>query len=157
MAKKSATSSDSVQRPILLVVSAVSDPTRSAGGWGYVLCYPNGVEREESGAAVETTVNQMELTAAIDGLKSIGREHRLTPVRVVSESRYLIDGAKGTGGRGTNANLWAQLDSEVKNRSIMWEWEPPDTLLYQSQAHDAARLALRRGLKAGVSPQPGSR
>ncbi len=47
--------------------------------------------------------------------------------------------------------------SEVKNRSVAWEWEPPDTLLYQSQALDAARLALKRALRVGVSAQPGSR
>jgi ribonuclease HI len=157
MAKKSAASSGSVQRSILLVVSGLCHATLDSGGWGYVVCYPNGVEREGSGAAAETRVNQMELTAAIAGLKSIGREHRLTPVRVVSASRYLVEGAKGTRGRSTNADLWAQLDLEVKNRSVAWEWEPPDTLLSQSQAHDAARLALKRALQAGVSPEPGPR
>ena len=155
MAKKSATSSDSVRRPILLVVSAVSDLTRSAGGWGYVVCYPNGVEREESGVGAETTLNQMELTAAIEGLKSIGRQHRLTPVRVLSTSRYLVDGAKGARGRNTNADLWARLDIEMKDRSVTWEWEPPDTLFCQSQSHDAARLALKQALQTGVLPQPG--
>ena len=155
MAKKSATSPDSIQRPILLVVSAVSDPTRSSAGWGYVVCYPNGVEREESGAAAETTVNQMELMAAIEGLKSIGRGHRLAPVRVLSTSRYLVDGAKGGRGRSTNADLWARLDIEMKDRSVTWEWGPPGTLFYQSQSHDAARLALKRALQTGVPPQPG--
>lgn len=52
---------------------------------------------------------------------------------------------------------WGRLDIDVKNRSVAWEWEPPDTLLYQSQALDAARLALKRALRAGVSAQPGSR
>lgn len=157
MAKKSVAPSDSVQRSILLVVSGLCHATLDSGGWGYVASYPNGVEREGSGAAAETKVNRMELTAAIEGLKTIGREHHLTPVRVLSASRYLVEGAKGTRGRGTNSDLWARLDIEVKNRSVAWEWEPPDTLLYQSQALDAARLALKRALQAGVSAQPGSR
>lgn len=156
MAKKSAVSSDSAKRSILLVVSGVADPTRDSGGWGYVACYPNGLEQAGSGAAAETTLNRMELTAAIEGLKSLGPEHHVTPVRVLSASRYLVEGAKGTRGRGTNADLWARLDIEAKNRSVAWEWEPPDTLLCQSQAYDAARLALRRALKDGVSPRLGS-
>jgi len=157
MAKKSAASSEAVLRSILLVVSGVSDPTRNSGGWGYVTCDPNGVEQAGSGAAAQGSANRMALMAAIEGLKSLGPEHHLTPVRVVSASRYLVGGAKMSRKRDADADLWALLDTELKHRSVAWEWEPPDTLLYQSQAHDAARRALRQALKHSIPPQPGSR
>lgn len=150
-------SSRSVQRSILLVVSGVCHSTQSSGGWGYVVCYPNGVEREGSGAAAETAANRLELTAAIEGLKSLGSRNRGILVRVLSSSHYLVDGGKGTRGRTTNADLWAQLDAQLKNRSVTWEWEPPDTMLIQSQAYDLARLALKRALKGTGLPQPGPR
>jgi ribonuclease HI len=97
----------------------------------------------------ETTLNRMELTAAIEGLKSLGGKDRATPVRVVSASRYLVDGAKAGRDRSANTDLWAKLDAQTKNRSVAWEWEPPNTMLFQSQAYDLARLALKRSLKAG--------
>jgi ribonuclease HI len=134
-----------------LVVSGVCHAAQEPGGWGYVACYPNGVEREGSGAVAETTANRLELTATIEGLKSLDPRHRLTPVRVVSISKYLVEGAKGARGRSTNEDLWAELDAQVKNRPVTWEWEPPDTMLFQSQAHDLARRALKRALKGALS------
>ena len=106
---------------------------------------------------MESTANRMELTAAIEGLNSLDRRHRLTPVRVVSARHSLVEGAKGIRERKTNADLWTQLDAQVKDRPVTWEWEPPNTMLFQSQAYDLARLALKRGLKGSVSLQLGPR
>ena len=135
-----------ILRPILLVVSGLCQGSQGPGGWGYVACLPSGLEREGNGSSVETTANRMEITAVIEGLKSLGGKDRAAPVRVLSASRYLIDGAKGTSDRNANSDLWAQVDAETKKRSVVWEWEPPDTMDYQSQAYDLARRALRRAL-----------
>jgi len=144
-----------VQRSILLVVSAVCQGSQGPGGWGYVACFPTGLEREGQGAADETTANRMEITAAIEGLTSLGGKDRGTAVRVVSASRYLVDGAKGGRDRSANTDLWSKLDAQTANRSVVWEWEPPNTMLFQSQAYDLARRALKRSLEppAGGAPR----
>ncbi len=138
----------SAPRSILLVVSGLCQGSHGPGGWGYVACYPTGLEREGHGSLSETTVNRMEITATIEGLRSLGGKDRATPVRVVSASRYLVDGAKGDHDRSANLDLWAKLDAEAKNRSVIWEWEPPNTMLYQAQAYELARRAVRRSLRS---------
>ena len=139
-----------IQRSILLVVSGVCQGSHGPGGWGYVACFPTGLEREGLGAADETTANRMEITAAIEGFKSLGGKDRGTSVRVVSASRYLVDAAKGGRDRSANTDLWSKLDGQIKSRSVAWEWEPPNTMLYQAQAYDLAHRALKRALKAGA-------
>ena len=145
-----------IQRSILLVVSSVSQGGTGPGGWGYVACFPTGLEREGQGAADETTANRMEITAAIEGFKSLGGKDRDTPVRVVSTSRYLVDGAKGGRDQSANSDLWSKLDAQTKNRSVVWEWEPPNTMLFQSQAYDLARRALKRALNPPAGGTQGS-
>lgn len=57
------------------------------GGWAYIIMKGN-TKREKSGFALETTNNQMELTAAIKALETVS-----TPsvIRVHSDSAYLIN------------------------------------------------------------------
>ena len=145
-----------IQRSILLVVSGLCQGSPGPGGWGYVACFPTGLEREGQGAADETTADRMEITAALEGFKSFGGKDRGTPVRVVSASRYLVDGARGGRDRGTDTDLWSKLDAQTKKRSVVWEWEPPNTMLFQSQAYDLARRALKRSLKPDAGPAQGS-
>ena len=143
----------SIERSILLVVSGVCQGSHGPGGWGYVACLPTGLEREGQGSANETTVNRMEIMATIEGFKSLGGKDRATPVRVVSTSRYLVDGARGGRDRSANLDLWAKLDAQTKNRSVVWEWEPPNTMLYQAQAYDLARRALNRAAKSAPAKE----
>jgi len=143
----------SIERSILLVVSGVCQGSHGPGGWGYVACLPTGLEREGQGSADETTVNRMEIMATIEGFKSLGGKERATPVRVVSASRYLVDGARGGRDRSANLDLWAKLDAQTKNRSVAWEWEPPNTMLYQAQAYDLARRALNRAAKSAPAKE----
>jgi len=143
----------SIERSILLVVSGVCQGSHGPGGWGYVACLPTGLEREGQGSADETTVNRMEIMATIEGFKSLRGKDRATPVRVVSTSRYLVDGARGGRDRSANLDLWAKLDAQTKNRSVAWEWEPPNTMLYQAQAYDLARRALNRAAKSAPAKE----
>ena len=141
-----------IQRSILLVVSGVCQGSHGPGGWGYVACFPTGLERGGHGTADETTANRMEIIASIEGFKSLGAKDRGTPVRVVSASRYLVDGAQGGRDRSADTDLWSKLDAQTKNRPVVWEWEPPNTMLYQAQAYDLARRALKRALTPGGGP-----
>ena len=136
----------SVVHSVLLVIAGISRGPDGAGGWGYVSCDPGGAERVGQGAEAETTADRMEMLAAIEGLKSLGRKDRAVPVRVVSASEYLVGGATGKRERVGHADLWARLDAELGKRPVMWEWEPPNTMAYQAQALELASRALRRAL-----------
>ena len=58
------------------------------GGWGTILEY-NGNEKELSGAQNNTTNNQMELKAVIEGLKAIKEP---CEVHIISDSSYVVKG-----------------------------------------------------------------
>jgi ribonuclease HI len=61
------------------------------GGWGLILRHPaSGKQRELSGGAAETTNNQMELQAVIEGLQLLNRKTR---VEVVTDSSYVAQGS----------------------------------------------------------------
>ena len=57
------------------------------GGWGAILDW-NGIEKEISGGAPETTNNRMELTGVIEAL-SLLKEPCV--VELYSDSKYVID------------------------------------------------------------------
>jgi ribonuclease HI len=97
------------------------------GGWAYILRHPaTGGEKEESGGAAQTTNNQMELQAVIEGLDALKRR---TAVEVVTDSVYVAKGArewlpgwKANGWRRREKNRWVP----VKNVEF---WQKLDALL----------------------------
>lgn len=101
------------------------------GGWGVLLRY-RGVEKEFSGAQLDTTNNQMELMAAIQGLNAITRSCK---VAVFTDSEYVRKGItqwihawrqKGwktaSGKPVKNLALWQQLDEATHRHQIEWHW-----------------------------------
>jgi len=99
------------------------------GGWGVVL--ERGDETEQlSGAAVTTTNNRMELTAAIEGLQLLPAG---SAVQLFTTSDYLYQGAtrwiqdwrrrdwqKKGGQAVANADLWQALDRLMKVYTVRW-------------------------------------
>ncbi|MCH2212568.1 MAG: ribonuclease HI [Fuerstiella sp.] len=62
------------------------------GGWGCILRHPaSESEKEFSGGELDTTNNQMELQAVIEGLSRLSRRSR---VEVVTDSKYVADGCR---------------------------------------------------------------
>jgi ribonuclease HI len=101
------------------------------GGWGAILRW-EGRERELSGGAAETTNNQMELMAVIEGLKAL---RETCDVEVFTDSKYVMDGMKswihGWKKRGwktaskqpvKNIEYWQSLDREVARHQVRWTW-----------------------------------
>jgi ribonuclease HI len=88
------------------------------GGWGAsLLSSGSGRRLEISGAEAQTTNNRMELTGVIEGLRRLKRPSR---VRVVTDSRYIVDGMKGWI-HTWQKNGWRTADKKpVKNREL-WE------------------------------------
>ncbi len=101
------------------------------GGWGAILRY-NGVEKELSGGAPETTNNRMEMMAAIQALEALKRPSR---AKLHTDSTYLMDGitkwihawkAKGwkTANRKPvkNQDLWRRLEEALARHQVEWLW-----------------------------------
>lgn len=65
------------------------------------------------------TNQQAEISAAALGLSSL-REPCL--VKVMSDSRYVVETMTGKFKRKANHEWWARLDAAAKNHKISWQW-----------------------------------
>ena len=101
------------------------------GGWGVVMRFGDN-EKELWGGEHNTTNNRMELTAAIEGLKSLKRGSLVT---LTTDSKYVRNGItqwitnwKIKGWRTANKqqvknqDLWQQLDELSQYHDITWHW-----------------------------------
>ena len=103
------------------------------GGYGAVIC-ADGEQREISGGFRLTTNNRMEMTACIAALREVAGSGK--PVRVFSDSSYLVNGiSKGwakkwrdNGWRkadrapAINADLWAELLDLLAGQKVTLNW-----------------------------------
>ena len=103
------------------------------GGWAYVLRHmESNSEREASGGEADTTNNQMELRAVIEGLSVLNRK---SVVEVYSDSKYVLNGLSewmdGWKKRGwktaakkpvKNRELWEQLDELRSKHNLRYHW-----------------------------------
>ncbi|MGH7267282.1 MAG: ribonuclease HI [Candidatus Rokuibacteriota bacterium] len=137
------TPASAARPPILVVVGSAEGSAAGPGGWGYVICYPGGQEAEAGGAVAETTGQRTALIAVIRAFERL-EPPDASPVRVVSASEYLVDGASGKAARRAHPDLWAQLDPLVRGRQVVWEWEPEETMYLQERAAELAHLAVKR-------------
>ena len=101
------------------------------GGWGVLLRY-NGTEKELYGYAPDTTNNQMELMAAIQGLEALTRS---CEVILTTDSQYVRQGItewitgwkrknwKTAAGKPVkNQELWQRLDTAASLHQVDWRW-----------------------------------
>jgi ribonuclease HI len=120
------------------------------GGWGAIL--RSGThEKEISGGERLTTNNRMEMTAAIEALKSIKRPSEVT---IHTDSRYLMDGAtqwmrkwKANGWKTAdrkpvkNDDLWRALEEAASRHAVKWRWVKG----HSDHVENARADALARG------------
>ncbi len=118
-------------KKVIIYTDGACSGNPGPGGWGAVLQYNQHVKKLKGGAK-ETTNNRMELMAAINALKAL--KHSCN-VELHTDSKYLKDGLtkwinswKKNGWKTANkrpvknAELWRQLDEEVKRHNIDWHW-----------------------------------
>ena len=87
------------------------------GGWGAVLLF-GAFEKQMSGVNENTTNNQMELTAVIEGLKALKEP---CEVLVYSDSAYVVNAFNNNWIEGWQKNNWRNSKKEpVANREL-WE------------------------------------
>ena len=110
---------------------AIGNP--GPGGYGAVIV-ADGKLRELSGGFSHTTNNRMELTACIRALEELGSTPE--PVRLYSDSRYVVNGIskgwavgwrrrgwrKSDGRPALNSDLWARLLELVEGLSVEFHW-----------------------------------
>ncbi len=89
------------------------------GGWGALVIDPDGTSHEYSGADPSTTNNRMEITAAIEALRSIPSG---ADVKLHSDSQYVVKTMTLGWKRRENLDLWRLLDHEALRRRVRWEW-----------------------------------
>ena len=101
------------------------------GGWGFILRHPaSGKEREGSGGQADTTNNQMEMMAVIEGLRALSKRSQ---VEVITDSKYVAQGALEWM-PGWKKNGWRRKEGKqfkpVKNVEL---WQLMDDLLQKHE------------------------
>ncbi len=87
------------------------------GGWGTILRF-NGIEKELSGGAADTTNNRMELTAVIEGLKALKEP---CEVIICTDSKYVSDAVTLGWAKSWKAHGWKKADKKPALNAEMWD------------------------------------
>ena len=101
------------------------------GGWACLLVYQKK-EKELSGGCAQTTNNQMELTAVIEGLKTLKKP---CAVHIYTDSKYVMEGftkwlpdwvardwKKADKKPVLNQELWKELYTLSLPHQLAWTW-----------------------------------
>tara|TARA_Y100001970_G_scaffold99594_1_gene125206 strand:- start:1818 stop:2252 length:435 start_codon:yes stop_codon:yes gene_type:complete len=101
------------------------------GGWGALIKF-DVTEKEIFGGQADATNNQMELTAAIEGLSALKER---CCVELFTDSKYVMDGItqwiqnwKKNNWRTAakkdvkNKELWQKLDQLISQHQVQWHW-----------------------------------
>ena len=101
------------------------------GGWGALITF-EGSTKEVFGGKLDVTNNQMELSAAIEGLASLKEPCN---VDLFTDSKYVMDGInqwinnwKKNNWRTAakkdvkNKELWQRLDELINFHLVQWHW-----------------------------------
>jgi len=97
------------------------------GGWGAILCY-QGVEKELSGGAAQTTNNRMELLGVISALQALKEPCR---VELYSDSKYVVDALEKGWAESWKKRGWIKSDKKPALNVDLWE-----TLLELCDKHE---------------------
>jgi ribonuclease HI len=115
---------------IVIYTDGGCDPNPGPGGWA-ALIMSGDQKKEISGANKKTTNNRMELTAAIEALRSVSEPAR---IKIYTDSQYLQRGIeewmpgwlrknwRGSSGPVLNQDLWKELLEAIKPHQVSWQW-----------------------------------
>ena len=101
------------------------------GGWGASLEW-NGVEKEISGGAADTTNNRMELIGVIEAL-SLLKEPCV--VELYSDSKYVIDALQKGWVYGWQKKGWIKSDKKPAQNVDLWERLLPLVARHELRCH----------------------
>lgn len=124
-----------IKAEVIIYTDGGAQPNPGPGGWGCVLLrYINKerIEKEISGNSNQTTNNRMEITAVIEGLKTLKRPYH---VAIYTDSNYVkfaigqwINGTPRCGKTGWIVDWerrgWARKEGKLQNVDLWQEiWE----------------------------------
>ncbi len=113
--------------PIVMYTDGACSGNPGPGGWGAILI-EDGRELELSGGESSTTNQRMELTAPLEGLRSLAGRRR---VAIYSDSAYVINCFRDKWYVRWRRNGWINSQKKpVENRDL---WEP---LIAEVERHD---------------------
>lgn len=148
---------------VVIYTDGACYPNPGPGGWAALLRFGDH-EKVLSGAEPRTTNNRMELTAAIQALKSLKRPCR---VRLYTDCEYLRRGVtqwlpgwrrrnwQRKTGVLLNADLWQALDAAMQPHRVEWRWVRGHADNADNQRVDRlARQALLAGLRVKAQNIP---
>ncbi len=130
------------------------------GGYGVILSW-NGIEKELSGGAPETTNNRMELMGVITGLQALKAP---CDVDLFTDSKYIVDAMeKGWAVRwqkngwkrnktdkALNPDLWQQVLELCQVHSVTFHWVKGHADNPKNNRCDALAVAESKKYKTGV-------
>lgn len=138
---------------VTIYTDGACDPNPGPGGWAVLLRFDKH-EKTLCGSDPATTNNRMELTAAIQALKSLKQPSR---VDIYTDSEYLKRGItewlpnwrernwRRKSGSLANVDLWQELDRAVGAHKIRWHWVKGHATNPDNQRVDRlARQAIER-------------
>jgi ribonuclease HI len=115
---------------VTIYTDGACDPNPGPGGWAALLKFASR-EKILTGAALDSTNNRMELTAAIQALEALNRPCQ---VFFYTDSEYVKKGItewmpswkarnwRRKGGKLANIDLWQALDKAIQPHEIDWRW-----------------------------------
>ncbi len=122
------------------------------GGWGALIKH-DSVEKTIFGGQANTTNNQMELSAAIEGLAILKEPCN---VELFTDSKYVMDGItqwiqnwKKNNWRTAakkdvkNKELWQKLDQLITQHQVQWHWVKGHS---GDAGNEAADLLANKGI-----------
>ena len=104
-------------KKVILYTDGACSGNPGAGGWGCILEY-KGIEKEFSGYSENTTNNQMELTAVIEGLKALKEK---CIVDIYSDSAYVVNAFLNDWVSSWMLNGWKNAKKEAVKNIPLWE------------------------------------
>lgn len=134
------------------------------GGWACFIETPDAKAYSFSGYEFKTTNNRMELTAAIEGLKS---QSELAPLKLILDSQYVLYGItryivnwKRNGWINSssmpikNRDLWEELDELVQGRDLEWQWTKGHSNSRGNNEADRLALEARKLAESFITYEP---
>jgi len=148
---------------VVIYTDGGCDPNPGLGGWGAILLTTRADgsphQREISGGDLDTTNNRMELTAAIEALRTLKQ-----PCNVIlhTDSEYVKKGITEwlkswikNGWRTSaktavkNQDLWQDLHDETQRHTLTWKWVKGHAGNVYNERVDQLATAARERLRGG--------
>lgn len=152
-------------KPITIHTDGSCETQTRRGGWAAVLqCGEH--ERVLQGSAVNTTINAMELTAAIEALKALKQPG--SAVQLFTDSNYVVRGVNewlpdwmkrgwnnGRGESVINLDLWQQLQQLLAQHTVTLTWISPVQNVQADKLAQSARLTQSPDAESkSANPEP---